>query len=70
LSKRSSPAFEAWSSAIQRKDVLAESPSSCDQADEVPDVEAPVVEAAASSGFVVIRRNHNSKPSVLAAKRA
>ncbi|GAA5870157.1 hypothetical protein JCM8547_006904 [Rhodosporidiobolus lusitaniae] len=73
LSKRSTAAFEAWSNAIQRKDLSSASDEEkCDKTAVTPDPEAPLVvvaEASQPSGFVVVRRNHHSKPSVLA-KRA
>ncbi|GAA5991181.1 hypothetical protein JCM11641_001058 [Rhodosporidiobolus odoratus] len=64
LSKRSTPAFEAWSSSIQRKDLSTDS-----QIVTSPEVPAAVAAAAEQSGFVVVRRNHSSKPAVLV-KRA
>ncbi|GAA5895069.1 hypothetical protein JCM6882_008276 [Rhodosporidiobolus microsporus] len=63
LSRRSTASFAAWSDNIQRKD-LGEST----EAAEVVDAPAPAA-APEASGFVVVRRNHHSKPAVLA-KRA
>ncbi|BGP14947.1 hypothetical protein JCM10213_007251 [Rhodosporidiobolus nylandii] len=62
LTKRSTPAFEAWSSSIQRKDLAA---ADEDGVEEDALVAGPALQ---QSGFVVVRRNHNSKPAVLAAR--
>ncbi|GAA6056605.1 hypothetical protein JCM3770_006663 [Rhodotorula araucariae] len=55
LSKRALPAFEAWSSSIQRKDIGADGES----------VVSPPPAAPQPSGFAQVRRDHSSKRTTL-----
>ncbi|GAA6029709.1 hypothetical protein JCM8097_001013 [Rhodosporidiobolus ruineniae] len=74
LSKRASPAFEAWSKAIQQREVSSDLTADTDAsstASPVAAVEDNKAAAPQQSGFVVVRRtNHASKPATLSAKRA